>query len=294
MLATAKPLIRRLVNRSGYELVRAPVFDRRRAGYANFGEEGVIRRLLSLCHLQNRFCVDIGAGDGVTMSNALGLLRAGWAGACIEGDGVRFAQLAVLHQRNDSVRLARTIVTPDNVVETLIALGAPTVPDFLSLDIDGYDYYVLDALLARFRPMLLCTEINEKIPPSLRFSVLYRPGYWWGGNDFFGYGIAMLTDLCQKHGYAIACLEYNNAFLMPAELIPVPPLDARTAYLQGYWERPDRLVKLPWNQSWDILGGLPAEQAMQIVRERFSSFDGSYLLEPAEPEPARRSTDASD
>lgn len=34
----------------------------------------------------------------------------------------------------------------------------------LSLDIDGNDYWVLKAILSEFRPALIVTEINEKIP----------------------------------------------------------------------------------------------------------------------------------
>jgi len=94
---------------------------------------------------------------------------------------------------------------------------------FLNIDIDGYDYYVLDAILSTYRPHLITAEINENIPPPIKFSILYtKNGSWngWSGKSsdhFFGMSISKLYDLCIKHSYDLINLNYNNAFLMPHE-----------------------------------------------------------------------------
>lgn len=61
------------------------------------------------------------------------------------------------------------------------------------------------------------TEINEDIPPPLRFVVKFDRDFQLRYH-FYGYSIAALEDLCEKHNYGILTLEYNNAFLAPREI----------------------------------------------------------------------------
>jgi hypothetical protein len=63
------------------------------------------------------------------------------------------------------------MVTPNNVVSLLLANDTPKEFAFLNLDLDGYDYFVLEQILTHYRPKLICKEINEKIPPPIKFSV---------------------------------------------------------------------------------------------------------------------------
>ena len=111
-----------------------------------------------------RFAVDIGASDGVRMSNTYALYRAGWAGAAFEYDSARFAKLARAHA-GLSTTLARVKVTPENVVALLCAHGTPTNFGLLSLDIDSYDYFVLTALAGEFRPALVCGRSTRRSRP---------------------------------------------------------------------------------------------------------------------------------
>ena len=101
----------------------------------------------------------------------------------------------------------------------------------LCLDIDGNDYWILDAILSDFRPALIVTEINEKIPPPIRFAVKYDPDFSLR-HHFYGYSIATLSDLCARHGYGILQLEYNNAFIAPLEIGQDRFIDAETAYAE--------------------------------------------------------------
>ena len=39
--------------------------------------------------------------------------------------------------------------------------------------------------LTRYRPELICAEVNEKIPPPLKFSVRWDPNYRWSNDHFW-------------------------------------------------------------------------------------------------------------
>jgi hypothetical protein len=273
-------LVKRALAAMGFELRRIrPASASGGAGHSNFGEDGIIRDLLGKIAVRHRFAVDIGAGDGETMSNSYALFSAGWEGLAAEWDAGKFARLAYRYAGFPGARLARARVTPDNVLGLLAAAEAPREFGFLNLDIDSFDHFVLERLLSAYRPSLICAEINEKIPPPLRFSVKWDPAHHWAQDHFFGQSLSMLDELGQRQGYVLAGLEYNNAFLVPRELSPAPGLTAAEAYRAGYAGRPDRLARLPWNRDMEPLLMMDAEAAKAFVREKFSAYEGKYVLE---------------
>lgn len=243
----------------------------------NFDEQSVIEAHLAAHPPAHRFFVDIGAADGEVSSNTAFLARAGWSGLALEMDPDEFARLARASVDHVGVRLARVQVTPANVVAVLRGLGTPDEPGFVSLDIDGYDHEVLDALLADVRPALVCTEINEKVPPPVRFHVRYTDDYGWRRDHFFGHSLASVADLATRHGYVLVAVEYNNAFLAPAGP-GVVGVDAEEAYRHGYLDRPDRLDRLPWNRDVEHLQRLPPDEVVAELTRLFADRAGEFTI----------------
>ncbi len=270
---------KRLLASAGWELRRFRPGHEGRRRYSNFGEQEILRHLVSILSPNLHQVVDIGAGDGFLHSNSLGLFDLGWGGAAIEADGELFGKLAWRHRAADRIALAHVRVTPKNVVPLLQGLKLPREFGVLSLDIDGYDYFVLEAVLGAFSPSILCVEINEKIPPPLRFTVLWREDYVWKGDHFYGQSLAQAHALAAEHGYVLAGLEYNNAFFLRREFHPETGLTPEAAYRQGYLDRGDRLQKLPWNRDMEEVQGLPAAAAAEKLRARFAPYAGRYSLE---------------
>ncbi|HKP96335.1 MAG TPA: hypothetical protein VJ385_11325 [Fibrobacteria bacterium] len=275
-----KRFVKKGLDALGLELRRVrPVSGSGSASFSNFNEDPIIRGLLAKIQPRHRFAVDIGAGDGETMSNSYSLFKSGWEGIAAEWDAARFAKLAYRYSAFPGARLIRTRITPDNVLNLLASCEAPKELGFLNLDIDSYDHYVLEKLLTAYRPSLICAEINEKIPPPVRFTVKWNPDHAWTQDHFFGQSLSILEDLGKRQGYALVGLEYNNAFLIPRELNPVPVMAAAEAYRQGYADRPDRLQRLPWNKDMEPLLKMPSADAIAFIREKFKPYEGRYVLE---------------
>lgn len=258
----------------------------RRSGFSTFGEEQILGRLVAelLPPEHNRVVVDIGAGNGIRASNTYALFRDGWDGVCFEYDGHKMSLLAKAYQYFNGVALARCRVTPDNVVPLLRAHGVRKDFSVLNLDIDSYDYWVLDALLSDFRPRLVVTEINEKIPPPIKFVVKYDPDFQLR-HHFYGHSIVSLAELCERHGYALIELEYNNAFLAPIETPGVRPMEAGEAYRRGYSERADRREKFRPNHDMEILHALTPEEGVRFIKQFFSRHEGKYEVGVADEAP---------
>jgi hypothetical protein len=238
----------------------------------------VIDRYLDALPLPNEFCVDIGAADGVTMSNSLRLFSRGWSGLAVECDPAAFRRLKSVHAGRDRVTLCAEKVTPPTVVPLLESHRVPKDFGFLSLDIDGYDHFVLERILAEYRPSLICTEINEKIPPPLKFTVRWDPGYTWRRDHFYGQSIEQAAELAGRHRYSLVELYYNNALFVPEEISPFPALTAAEAYRLGYAGKPDRSTRFPWNADVDHLLQMDPEEAVADLNRRFAGRSGEYEL----------------
>ena len=246
--------------------------------YSNFAEQAIIRKYLDGLGIGTGTCVDIAAGDGLCMSNVYDLLNKGWKGLSVEACDTYFTKLAKNYEGLD-VDLVRTKVTPENVFNILKTFGIGKVFEFLSLDIDSYDLYVLDRILADFRPRLACVEINEKFPPPIEFTVKYSPAYVYPGGHMYGMSLSSLRTALDYHKYDLVELEYNNAFLIPREENRGRSLTDEEAYLEGYSGRRDRLDKMPWNGNVEILQKLTPEKACEWIHSFFKEHEGEFLCE---------------
>jgi hypothetical protein len=272
----------RYFNRLGLHVQRAGQRIRR-SGFSNFDEERILKKLIAelLPPDHSRTAVDIGAGDGVRGSNTYSLFRRGWGGVGIEGDERRSRRLARAYRNFHDVEAVNALVTPSNVIALLREHGVPHDFGVLSLDIDSYDYRVLDYVLKGFRPRIVVTEINEKIPPPIRFVVNYDPGFRLQ-HHFFGYSIASLEELCERHSYALLALEYNNAFIAPRELAGARTLDAAEAYRRGYLERSDRRERFPANHDMESLHSMTPTDTVAFLQKFFARHEGKYELSVTE------------
>lgn len=280
------------LGRLGYGLHRARLMLRGGGSFSNFDEEHILRGLAAelLPEAGERTAADLGAGDGVKSSNTYALFLEGWRGVGVEANPRKARRLARAYRYLPGVEAVRARVTPENVVGLLRAHGVAEQFDLLSLDIDSYDYWVLDRVLAELRPRLVVTEINEKIPPPIRFTVNFDSDFRLT-HHFFGYSIASLSDLCERRGYALVGLEYNNAFLADAALEGVRPLGAEEAYRRGYLERADRRERFPDNHDMEALHALSPEEGVEFLRRFYAAHAGRYeigLHAPAPLEAARR------
>ena len=254
-------------------------YSLRRQGFSQWSEQQILSKYIEelLPRDYPKTVVDIGAGNGIRWSNTYSLFLSGWRGVGIEADSRKFARLERAYRKLPQARACHETADPDNIVPLLKSLGIEKNFSVLSLDIDGNDYWVLKAVLSEFRPALVVTEINEKIPPPLRFLFKYAPNSQLR-HHFFGYSIAVLEDLCDQFDYGILQLEYNNAFIAPRELKGARFVDAETAYAEGYRNRPDRKERFAANLDMEVLHSLSAERGIEFLNDFYANERGKYYL----------------
>jgi hypothetical protein len=242
-------------------------------------DEPAIRGHIQLADPEQRFFVDIGAQDGVLGSQTLGLAKQGWSGVSYEGDDQLTGIMSALYRKLPSVTVRNAFVTPLNVCELFERDDVPPDFGFLNLDIDSYDFFVLRALLGQYSPRVICVEINEMIPPPIRFTIQFDEANHWTGDRFQGFSIQMAKGLCNEFGYAIAELHYNNLILVKQVDACVTDQTIADVYRQGYVERPDRKKLFPWNEPFDRLLNLETEAVLAELEALFQGRRDKCILE---------------
>lgn len=246
---------------------RVQILAHEELSYVPSPHQAELTALFEELGIQQGLCVDIGAFDGMNYSHTLELYRAGWRGLSVECQPDRFARLAQAYRSLPQVALSRHQVTPASVVQLLQAERIPYAFDFLSLDIDSYDYYVLAALLKVYRPSVICAEINEVIPLPIRFAVHYDPDLSFDlNNRFFGQSLAMLADLAQAHGYVVMKVNYQDVFLIDAELVSGESPSLESLYEAGVRQlrRPEYYDNYPFDV--DMLARVDPETALHMIQ----------------------------
>lgn len=180
-------------------------------------------------------------------------------------------QIAKMKDKN--VKVIHAKVTPENILQLLESTNC-VEGFYLTIDIDGYDYFVLEQILSKYRPKLIVSEINEKIPPEIKFSVLYNENYQWDSSHFYGYSLSMLENLLVKHNYKILDLDYNNVVLIQGKqtenLIEV--------YNRGYLYKDDRHRLFPWNNNFESIYKLNKQEQINFINKNFIKHEGKYIL----------------
>lgn len=180
--------------------------------HSQFGEDGIIEEIFKLIEPRSRVCIEVGAWDGMYLSNTKNLWTHGWKGILIEGDKEKYLNLVENVKPYDCLAL-HYFVGRDPQCDSLdYILHAHTITDsvdLLSIDVDGNDYYIFESL-QQTRPRVVICEINPTIPYYLDVYADY--------NNYFGCSIAALNRVAKAKGYIlVACTDVNCFYIREEE-----------------------------------------------------------------------------
>lgn len=222
--------------------------------------------------------LDIGASDGVDMSNTFNLALEDYEGYLFELNDSKFSKLSTIYQDFSKISLFKTKITPDNAVSFLKALDLPDVIKVLNLDIDSYDYFVLEELLKEFKFQFLILEINPLFPMSVDFTVTYDEEFEWPGNSFQGASLSMFYKLLDKSSYSIVHLDrafifaVNNSYLNE-EIKKIDPKNFDSILNES-------LIKKDfsrWNDRYEEYRGINENEIISKISELFKDYSNYYI-----------------
>ena len=151
-----------------------PLYLFRKNIYSQYGEDGIIeeilRRISRMLPLDG-WCVEFGAWDGIYLSNTFNLIKnKDYKAVLIEGNSSKYKELCSDVSTKQAIKVCKYVsFSGDNTLDRILRkTWIPNDFDFLSIDIDGCDYFVFDSL-NDYKPKVVCIEFNPTIPNDVEF-----------------------------------------------------------------------------------------------------------------------------
>jgi hypothetical protein len=156
--------------------------------YSQFGEEGMIEEIFKRLNISKGFFVEFGGADGILLSNTRLLWEKGWHGVMIEKNPNLFNKMLENYKNLSSILCINEFVTwheGDKRGLTFDKIADRYFPnqeiDFLSIDIDGCDYFIFKLLTTK--PKVICIENNinwhplfdQEVPVHIAAKNLHQP-----------------------------------------------------------------------------------------------------------------------
>lgn len=201
----------------------------------------------------NNIIVEIGSSDNSYYLNEP--LSSRFTGLLVDGSEQKLSVYkSQAYSRVHHFKTACRMINPDNVCSILEENNIPKDFYMLNLDIDGIDFFTLLSILKKYRPKVIVTEYNEKIPYPFKYCIKNDPNYRWGWNHNYGYSVACIKDVMLNFGYRIDSLNVNNIYLSRIDDNELPNVeDVKKWYKIGYLDKKQWVDDnyQPWNK--DVL-----------------------------------------
>lgn len=185
-------------------------------------EDGIIHEIFNRIGVANRMFFEFGVEVGLENNTHL-LLNQGWEGAWIDGsqNNLNFIMSKFASAiSTGKLRAYQSFVSRENINQIISELALPEEIDIISIDIDGNDYYVFEAI-QNLRPRVVVIEYNAKFPPPIKWVMKYNPEFKWSGTSYFGASLSSMTIMAEKKGYTLVGTNItgSNAFYVRNDLV---------------------------------------------------------------------------
>jgi hypothetical protein len=193
--------------------------------FSQFGEDGIIQRLVRHLPIEHRTFIEFGVENFAESNCRFLMMNDNWRGFVMDGSPKRIGAIRKLPDLWKFDLTARAaFVTSENVDGLLASSGFDRDVGVLSIDVDGNDYWILEAISV-VRPRLLIVEYNALFGAERNIAVPYdarfRKDTAHASGLYFGASLGALASLAGRKGYGLVATESSgvNAFFVRRDLL---------------------------------------------------------------------------
>lgn len=234
--------------------------------FSQTDEDGILLYIFSIIGTENKKSVEICAGNGVECNTANLIICHGWSGLLVDGNASLVKQGREFYSRNRHTHIypptfVHSWITRNNVNEVIRNNNFEGDIDLLSIDMDGVDYWVWEAIEV-INPRVVVVEYNDIIGPEKSLTVPYKDDFnayeyptTEHAPNFCGASLPAFVKLARKQGYRlVGCNRYGyNAFFIRNPFgeneiseIPIKECFKHLKVLWGMKERFPSVQDFPW------------------------------------------------
>lgn len=181
--------------------------------HSQFGEDGVIQKIASCLGLLSGTFFEFGIGPTVHCQFEAGmegnfvlLEKLGWKGVFLDGN---------VYPAKFNVRQA--FITPLNINTLYRKHALPEDLDFMSVDVDGQEFWIWMAL--QYRPKVMVVEYNGGLARNLSCTVQFDVNHVWDGTIYHGASLLALSKLAVAKAYTLVYANGVNGMFIRDDLV---------------------------------------------------------------------------
>jgi hypothetical protein len=206
------------------QAVRCSFDDVEFRNYSQNGEDGILWYVFSIIGTTNKRSVEICAGSGEQCNTSNLIIDHGWTGMLCDGSEANVARGRELFASHPDTfqfppRFVHAWITAENVDALIRDNGFGGEIDLLSLDIDGVDYWIWNAIEVA-SPRVVIAEVQAiwgvERSVTVPYSPDFRAGFHKGFGIYSGASLPAFVKLAAKKGYRLVGCQrygYNAVFL---------------------------------------------------------------------------------
>jgi hypothetical protein len=208
--------------------------------FSQWGEDGIIQHLSKAIEMKHKTFIEFGVESFIEANCRFLLMKDNWRGYVIDASPSNIAVLknSYFYWKFELVAVD-AFVTKENINELLAKSGFDEDVGILSIDIDGNDYSILEAINT-IRPRILICEYNA-VFGDRKISVPYDPNFSRTekhfSNLYWGASLSAMTFLANQKGYSLVGTNGSgcNAFYVRDDLLneKVKVLTAEQAFISS-------------------------------------------------------------
>lgn len=254
--------------------------------FSQFGEDGIIQWLIHNVELDEKTFVEFGVEDYTEANTKFLLMNNNWTGLVIDGseENINCLRSWNLLWKYDLTAVAE-FITRDNINEIISAAGFGGDIGLLSVDIDGNDYWVLNAITC-IKPRIVICEYNNIFGPDEKVSIPYDEKFFRTdkhySNLYWGASLGAFCDWAERNNYYYIGSNSagNNAFFVRKDCISKDKIPAKSKEFVSskYRESRDKNGHLTYLRGKERLEEIKEMELVNIVNGRTETIAGIYQL----------------
>lgn len=227
---------RQLNHETSYKLV-----DHEYQVFSQWKEDGIIQFLVRNICIETKIFVEFGVEDYTECNTRFLLINNNWSGLVIDSSQENISQLKKSsYYWNYNLKAVQSFVTKDNINNLLVENGVSGEIGLLSIDIDGNDYWIWEAINV-VSPVIVIVEYNHRFGSDLAVTIPYKENFERSKEHhsmiYFGASLKALCILAKLKGYAFIGCNSNgvNAFFIRKDKKPdaIKELSPEEGYREG-------------------------------------------------------------
>lgn len=188
--------------------------------FSQFGDDGIIQYLIHKLPISSERFIEFGVENYLEANTRFLLENNNWQGLIIDGNekNIESVKRSSLYWRHDLTAVAQ-FITCENINSIFKSAGFTGEIGLLSIDIDGNDYWVWQAIDC-IEPIIVVVEYNSVFGAEHAVTIPYQHDFYRTkahySNLYWGASLKALQMLARKKGYDfIGCNSAgNNAYFV--------------------------------------------------------------------------------